>query len=218
MKATRRFVTSVVIVVFCLATAAGPSGQQKRPITHDVYDSWKSIQGTKVSRDGVWVAYALVLQDGDGELVVRNLQAGTEYRAPRGRDPVFTPDGKQVVFAKAPLKADTDKARKAKKKPDEMPRAGVGIVELSTGRVTTLAEHVKSFRLPDDPVSFVAYLAAPEGEAPARTGRDGQEGQEGKTPRKHEPGTDLVIRDLASGAEQVTHEVAEYAVSRDGSA
>src|SRR5262245_7199377 len=224
MQTTRRCLwTSVVTVVVFYLASAGPSGQQKRPITHDVYDSWKSIQGTKVSRDGTWVAYALVPQDGDGELVVRNLKTNAEYRAPRGRDPIITPDAKLVVFAKAPLKADVDKARKAKKKPEEMPKNGVGIVDLSNGRVTTLAEHVKSFRLPEDPLRFVAYLSAPD--AAARGARDGQERQEGqdrqegKTPaKKHEPGTDLVIRDLATGAQQTIAEVSEYAVSRGGSA
>jgi hypothetical protein len=37
-----------------------------------VYDSWKSIQGTKISLDGAWIAYALTPQEGDGELVVRS--------------------------------------------------------------------------------------------------------------------------------------------------
>src|SRR5476651_986009 len=93
----------------------------KKPITHDAYDSWKSIQGTKLSSDGVWLAYALQLQDGDGELVVRNLKTNAEIRAARGRAPVITSDAHFVVFEVAPLKADVDKARKAKKKPEEMP-------------------------------------------------------------------------------------------------
>src|SRR2546423_5492880 len=100
----------------------------KKPITHDVYDSWKSIQGTKLSRDGVWLAYALTPQDGDGELVVRNLKTNVEHRAPRGRDATITSDAKFVVFSIAPLKADVDKARKAKKKPEDMPKPGVGVI------------------------------------------------------------------------------------------
>src|SRR5215813_687262 len=89
-----------LVVLFCLGAAA--SAQQKKPITHDVYDSWKSIQGTRLSSDGVWLAYALVPQDGDGELIVRNLKTSAEIRAPRGRDPLITTDGKFVVFAVAP--------------------------------------------------------------------------------------------------------------------
>ena len=209
MRTPRRVWSSMATIALLWLASAGLFGQQKKPITHDVYDSWKSIQGTKVSRDGAWVAYALVSQDGDGELVVRNLNTNAEYRAPRGRDPIITPDGKFVVFAKAPVKADVDKARKAKAKPEDMPKAGVGIIDLASGRVTTIAEHVKSFRLPDDPVRFVALLT------PAPEGQERREGQVGKKP---EVGTDLIIRDLTSGAQQTIPEVAEYTVSRDGSA
>ncbi len=232
--------------LFLLAlVAAAPSAQapHKKPITHDVYDSWKSIQGTKISRDGLWVAYALVPQDGDGELVVRNLKTNVEYRAPRGRDPIITPDGKYVVFAKAPLKADVDRARKARggggggaaggrgrggnAGDTNGPRSGVGAINLATGEVTTFAEHVKSFKLPEEPVSFVAYLSQPE--APAGSGRAGRaggaggvgpEGQEGqdRSRRKHEPGSYLILQNLAGGDQTAIAEVAEFAVAKDGSA
>jgi dienelactone hydrolase len=225
MRGSLRQSRSVAMLVAFLLACAGSfmraqPAPHKKPITHDVYDGWKSIQGTKLSRDGVWLAYALVPQDGDGELVVRNLKTDVEYRAPRGKDPVITPDGRFVVFAKAPLKTDVDKARKAKKKPEEMPKAGVGVVDLANGRVTTLAEHVKSFRLPEDPVRVVAFLKGQEGQVgqEGRVGQVGREGQEGKARTKqHDPGTDLVVHDLASGREATIAEVAEYAVSKDGS-
>jgi hypothetical protein len=139
---------------------AQPAGA-KKPITHDVYDSWKSIQGTKISGDGVWLAYALTPQDGDGELVVRNLKTSAEIRAARGREPLITQDNRFVVYAVAPLKKDVDAARKAKKKPEDMPKAGVGVVNLSTGQATIVAEHAKSFRVPDDVTpQVVVYLVA----------------------------------------------------------
>jgi hypothetical protein len=73
----------------------------KKPITHDVYDSWKSIQGTKLSSDGVWLAYALTPQDGHGDLVVRNRNTSAEIRAARGREPLITQDSRFVVYAVA---------------------------------------------------------------------------------------------------------------------
>src|SRR4030095_8435993 len=131
-----RLVVALVLVGgFASAAAAQQNGAAKKAIAHDVYDSWKSIQGTRLSSDGVWLAYALVPQDGDGELVVRNLKTHDEIRAPRARDPLITTDNKCVVFALAPPKKDVDAARKAKKKPEEMPKNGVGFVNLSTGQV-----------------------------------------------------------------------------------
>src|SRR4030095_3898713 len=69
------------------------NGTAKRPITHQDYDSWRSIQAPQISRDGKFVAYAFLPQDGDGEVVVRNVASGVEWRAPRGyRPPIPPPD------------------------------------------------------------------------------------------------------------------------------
>jgi dipeptidyl aminopeptidase/acylaminoacyl peptidase len=221
-RIVRHIAVLVVILIACASPGRAQQAPHKKPITHDVYDGWKSIQGTKLSRDGVWVAYALVPQEGDGELVVRNLKTNVEYRAPRGRDAVITPDAKFVVFSKTPLREDVDKARKAKKRPEDMPKAGVGIIDLTTGRVTTFAEHVKSFRLPEDPVRVVAYLTEGPERREGQEGRDRQEGrenQDGKPrPKRHDPGTDLIVRDLASGTQATVAEVMEYAIAKDGSA
>ena len=37
---------------------AQPSPAGKRPLSYDVVDSWKAIQGTELSHDGQWLAYA----------------------------------------------------------------------------------------------------------------------------------------------------------------
>ncbi len=138
-----------------------------RPITHDAYDSWKSIQGVTLSRDGAWLAYTLAPQDGDGELVVRNLATGKESRHPRGKDATFTSDSRFVVFGIAALDAELDKAKKAKKKPEDMPKGGVGVVELAT-QATFTADRIKSFKVPKD---AGARARVPEGCGAEEQGR-----------------------------------------------
>ena len=234
MRQLLRMRGGAVFLFLCLSAAvAGTEARQqkaahKKAITHDVYDSWKSIQGTKLSRDGVWLAYALTLQDGDGQLVVRNLKTNAEHRAPRGRDATITADSKFVVFSMAPLKADVDKARKAKKKPEDMPKPGVGVMSLADGTVITAAERVKSFRVPEDSPRFVAILTAPPeraagGSASGRAGAErpdpeaqSEEGVSRKREKKKDPGTDLILRDLAAGTQTTIAEVADYAVAKDG--
>ena len=72
----------------------------KRPLTHQDYDSWRSIQAQQISRDGRFVAYAFMPEDGDGEVVVRNIESGAEWRAPRGYyPPVPPPDDPAVNVA-----------------------------------------------------------------------------------------------------------------------
>src|SRR5438094_781528 len=80
--------------------------QPKRPLSYDVVDYWKSIQGTRLSDDGQWLAYATTAQSEDGEVVVRNLRTGQEFKQARGTAPTFTPDAKFVVFTIAQAKAD----------------------------------------------------------------------------------------------------------------
>src|SRR2546426_4948545 len=85
------------LTAFCLlallVTSSGYAQQAaaKRPLTHNDYDSWRAIQGQLLSRDGKFVAYALVPQDGDGEVVVRNLASGVEWRALRRAAPANPP-------------------------------------------------------------------------------------------------------------------------------
>ena len=133
--------------------AAAPA---KRALTHQDYDSWRSIIAQQISRDGKFVAYAFVPQDGDGEIVVRNIATGVEWKAPRGYRPpvpppdeslpnsaellaeqarllrpVFTADSRFLIFGAEPTKAEVTKAKKEKKKPEEMPKNGLSIMDLS---------------------------------------------------------------------------------------
>ena len=52
---------SLALLVCLLIASVGLSAQTpaKRPISYDAYDGWRTIQGTKISRDGAWLVYAL---------------------------------------------------------------------------------------------------------------------------------------------------------------
>ena len=219
-----RWAVLVALAAACaIGLTATLSAQAKRPITHDVYESWKSIQGTKVARDGGWLVYALTPQEGDTELVAHNLTTGSEFRHPRGRDAVITADGRFVVFTIAPPKADVDKAKKEKKKPEEMPKNGLGIMNLSTGKVDAV-EKVKSFKLADEGSRLVAYLLEAEKakEAPKPEAKPDEKkpaaDPAAKKPRdkKKDAGTALVVRELATGTTVSINEVTEYTWTKDG--
>ena len=197
--------------------APAPASAAKRPIPHDAYDGWKSIQEPELSRDGVWLIYTLAPQDGDGELVVRNLNTGAETRQPRGRDATITPDSAYVVFRVAPPDAVLDKARKEKKKPDDMPKGGIGVLTLANGQVWT-ADRVKSFKVPEESSAVVAYLLEPAKKDPAeRTEKPADAKADGKKEKKKDPGAPLVVRQLASGSEATIADVVDYEWTKDGS-
>jgi dipeptidyl aminopeptidase/acylaminoacyl peptidase len=238
MKHRFSSIRSVFLIALCvltLAAAAGLALAAKKPLSYDAYDGWRSIQGTQLSRDGQWLVYALVPQDGDGELVALNLRTNKEYRSPRGKQPVITVDGKFVAFAVAPLKADVDKAKKDKKKPEEQPKSGLGIMNLSTGEVVTI-DRVKSFKVPEESGIVVAYLMEPpvkkdEEKKPEEKKEEAKKAPEikkeepkkgevkdekKKEEKKKEPGTELVIRELGTGKETKVAEVVEYAWTKNG--
>jgi dipeptidyl aminopeptidase/acylaminoacyl peptidase len=212
--------------------------EAKKPVNYDVYDSWRSIRGTVISRDGIWAAYALVPQDGDGEVVARNLKSGIEHKSPRGNSPVVTADGKFLIFAVAPPKAEMDKAKKEKKKPEEQPKSGLGIMDLATGEVASV-DRVKSFKVPEEGSSHIAYLKEPPPKKPEEK-KEEEKAEEKKTEekkepekkapgekkeetaeakkkeKKKEPGTDLFVRELATAKEVTIPEVVEYAWNKSG--
>ncbi|NTV82234.1 MAG: hypothetical protein HGA24_12550, partial [Candidatus Aminicenantes bacterium] len=147
------------------------------------------------------------------------------------------------VFTVAPVKAEVDKAKKDKKKPEEQPKSALGIMSLATGEVPTV-ERVKSFKLPEESSAFVAYLLepplkkpdekkdeAPKGEAqkepeakpevkPAVKPEPGKEAPKPEEPmkeeKKKEPGTDLVVRELASAKETKIAEVVDFVWNKPG--
>ena len=74
------FAISLAALAFQWPLTAQVPISAKRPLTYDVVDYWKSIQGTRLSDDGQWLAYATTAPGDDGELVVRNLRSGQEYK------------------------------------------------------------------------------------------------------------------------------------------
>jgi dipeptidyl aminopeptidase/acylaminoacyl peptidase len=242
------------IVRASVATQQKTAATTKRPLTHKDYDAWRSIQASQISRDGQFVAYAFMPQDGDGEIVVRNIAAGTDWRAPRGYRPpvpppddpganlaefqagqarllrpVFTYDNRFVVFGTEPAKADITKAKKDKKKPEEMPKNGLGIIDLANGS-TTKIERVKSFQVPEEGAGFIAYLMeapipekpsqpakgdATTSEGPAPTQTPATSRPQGRSSKKKEYGTELVLRDMSTGNERKFPDVLDYTFSKD---
>jgi dipeptidyl aminopeptidase/acylaminoacyl peptidase len=272
-------------IPFGVARAQQQAPAAKRPLTHQDYDSWRSILAQQVSRDGKFVAYAYVPQDGDGEIVVRNLATGVEWRAPRGYRPpvpppddpgtnvaeyqaeqarllrpVFTAETKFLVFSTEPTKAEVNKAKKEKKKPEDMPKNGLSIMNLSNGTVTRI-ERVKTFRVPEDGGGVIAYQleakaptrpepAASPGSSPepstspsteptatpssspepstspttepsavapsnAEPGAKPESQRPGRSRNKKEYGTQLVLRNTTTAAEQKFNDVLDFTISKD---
>ncbi len=132
--------------------------QTKKPLTHSVYDGWKSVGERAISNDGKYALYAINPQEGDGTLVIHDLQSGKKQEAERGYGAIFSQDNKYVFYKIKPRFADTRQAKIKKKKADEMPKDSFAIVVLGTDSIVKLPL-VKSFKAPEKGSGWLAYLA-----------------------------------------------------------
>ncbi|MET0517381.1 MAG: prolyl oligopeptidase family serine peptidase, partial [Burkholderiaceae bacterium] len=215
------------------ADTAGPAAMRAaaatpRPIGFDAFAGWRSIQGAVLSRDGAYAAYALVGQESDGELVVRRLADGREWRAPRGSAPAFSADGRYLAFALQPSRAELDQAKKDKKtQGEDLPKPGLGLMDLASGKVEITFERVKRFAWPEEGGAQLALLLeAPksarkkEAAADKSTGDEASDQAEAEAPgapaKKKEPGTELLLIDAASGQRRSASDVADFVWARSG--
>src|SRR5207237_9414083 len=142
--------------------------------------------------------------------------------------PVFAADNRFVVFSIEPTKAEVTKAKKEKKKPEDMPKSSLGIMDLSNGQVVRI-EKVKNFQVPEDGSGFIAYLLEPKpepkkpvdkdttattaegaGSNSTATPRSSGQSSSARAAKKKEFGSDLVLRNMADGTERTFVDVLDY--------
>ncbi|MDP1842792.1 MAG: hypothetical protein Q8K64_05175, partial [Sediminibacterium sp.] len=146
-----------IITSFTLLLLATVAFAQKKPLDHSVYDGWQNIVERTISNDGKYIAFTVNPQEGDGTLMVKTADGATKAIIARGYGMSIADNSQSLVCRIKPLFSETRDARIKKKRPDEMPKDSLAIVELSTGKITKIAR-IKSFKIPDESGIYVAYL------------------------------------------------------------
>ncbi len=210
----------IVAAAVLLAGGAIAAGQDKpagaassaslapapRPIALQDILAWKSIGSAELSPDGAWFMYKLSPLEGESEMVLKQVAGTKEYRfpigeAPRfgsGARPGFSADSRWAAFLSYPGSKEMKALRKDKKK---VTTAAV-LVDLASGDKTEF-EKVRGLAFSGDNPGFVAlHRYAPES----------QDKEKDKW-----TGSDLLLRELASGKEVNIGNVAEYAFDKSGS-
>lgn len=142
----------------CLLSVGGFA--QKKPLDHSVYDSWQSIGAADraISNDGKYVIYAVNPQEGDGVLYIQSTNGSYKKEIARGYNAIITDDNRFVVCRIKPLFKDTRDARIKKKRPDDMPKDSLAIVDLAGDKITKIAR-VRSYKAPEESTNgWIAYL------------------------------------------------------------
>jgi dipeptidyl aminopeptidase/acylaminoacyl peptidase len=246
--------TAAAVLFGLLALAAARTDAQppppKKVLTHADYDAWRTATGVTLSPDGTYVAYVVSPLDpaGGAEVIVRHLPGGKEIKVARGRpaaegtspgappaapsgSPRFSPNSAKVIFPLPPTKAELDRAKAAKAKPEEMPKPVLAVMDLPGGEITARLPYEKTYTTGGAGAGFLIYhkpaKVEPKDEAPPKAaptppvkGKFGpSKGGAGVTPAPRPVrtyGTELVVRNLATGSERSIADVAEYTLSKDG--
>jgi hypothetical protein len=213
----------VIAVVGIVVSAQAPSAS-KRPLTYDVVDYWKTIQGTRLSNDGKWLAYSVTSQAEDGELVVRNLATGKEFRHPRGTGPTFTEDGKFLIFSIAQTKAEEEKERVASEAAPATgtgaePAAGAGRAAGSGQAGGGQTAGAGQAAAAGGQTTGGGQAATAGGQTGGRAGRGGRSGAggAGQTARS-EPRTGMGVMTLADGKVTTVEKIGSFRVPDESSA
>ena len=157
-----RFLLAALVVASPSFAAAGGTPAPApllAPLDYKAYDSWNAIRGAKLSDDGKYLAYALVPEDGDPVLVVRNLGDGSERRQERATAPAFAASGRYVVATLLPPKHELDAARRSGKPAAEQPKNGLAILAASGSQPAELVATVRSVQVARNGGPVIAYLA-----------------------------------------------------------
>lgn len=147
-----------LLLILLLGTAGLSVFAQKKPLDHSVYDEWQNVNEHYISNDGRWVAYTITPQQGDGLLVIQASDSSWKKEIPRGYAATITEDNRFVICKVRPFFKDTREARIKKKKPDDMPKDSLVIVETGKDIVLTIPR-IQSYKTPENgDGQWMAYL------------------------------------------------------------
>lgn len=172
-----------------------------RPITFSDAADWQRVTGFSLSAEGKWCGFILMPNEGDVELVIREVNGDKKHSFTAGRSstpPRFTDDGKWVAFVKRALKKDAKAAEKTKQPvPSE-----VVLIHLESGDQRTF-KHGASFQFNDESSEWMAIRKQRSTNQP-----NGKESSSG---------TDLVLHHLGDNKQLNFGNVSAYAFNESGS-
>ncbi len=212
----------VAVVLVCLAPL-GAQNTAKRAMDIDDAIAFPALSQASLSPNGQWLAYRMAPSQGDADVTIRSVAGAQTWTIPAGQGGgsfSFSDDSKWVAIGTSPTKREADQARRTRRTLQN----GVTIVNLATGDKTNL-EKVRRFAFNGEMGGWIALdkygpQGAGGGAAAAGGGRGGRGGGApagGGGARSTAPrGTDLVLRELATGVEMNIGNVSEYAFDKSG--
>lgn len=184
----------------------------KKPLTLADASSWRSIRGTALSNDGKWFAHRVAPVEGEGDVILRSIADGKETKFPGGAgfgSLEFSFDSKWFAFIASPAPP-----KPGVPAPTPRPKPKVVLVNLANNEKTEF-EGIQSFQFSGESATHLAMRKAPDVPAAPPSAAPPVGPPSFPTPSSAS-GADLVLRELASGAELVFGNVSEFSFDKPG--
>jgi dipeptidyl aminopeptidase/acylaminoacyl peptidase len=207
----RLLLVTTLTILSATSWSPAPQAQQKRMLQPEDYGRWEqlSTQPTPLSPDGKWLVYGIVRSNRQNELRVQPSDGGEAIVIPFGERPAFTEDSKWLAYSIGFSEEQEAKLRKEKKPLHRQ----LGLLELATGKKTTV-DGIESFALAPTGTHIAMRRYGAERES-AGAGSGPTPG--GGNTEVVQPGTALVIRELATGRDTTFASVTDLAWQDEGS-
>ncbi|KZS42264.1 hypothetical protein AWE51_02145 [Aquimarina aggregata] len=125
---------------------------QKKVITHDDYDLWKSMSDVKISKQGKLVVSTIKTSTkmGDGYVEIYNTISGKKFTFFNGYETSISHDEKYVVFKRKPAYQKTRKEKKKKLKEANRTKDALFIYDVKNNKIHDSILNVKKYKLPKE--------------------------------------------------------------------
>jgi dipeptidyl aminopeptidase/acylaminoacyl peptidase len=172
------------------APAAAPVAPGSKVLTLEDYNRWRTIEGMVVSADGRVAAFVYgTRRKADPQLHLRSLSGGASHVIERATDPRLSDDGRWAAYR---LQAGWEELEKAEGETAMQAQ----LMDLESGETWTW-DNVDAFRFSRGGRALVVKRKKADAEA------------------EHE-GTDLILRHLGAGTEELLGSVQHFAYNKSG--
>ncbi len=196
-----------IYTIFALLPLLTGMAVAQKSITADDYTRWQTISGARISENGALVSYEINVPQGDGYLIVKDLNKTIADTLYRGSGASFGHNSKSLVYLIKPPVDVVKEAKRKKVKADDMPDDSLGVYQV-TNRTVTKFPQIKSFALSELATDWVVFLGKPVVLADTASGK----GNNSKKPENN----DLFTLHIPSGDTVRFTAVTDYKLAENG--
>lgn len=181
-----------IVFIYFISFGSLSAQNNLKVLNLEDYPKWKRVVSAGISPDAQWVVYGYRPNDGDDTLYLKNLADAKEYVVPGGTGPKFSLDSRWAAYLVQLPKVEREKLQKEKKPVTSKAE----LLNLETGEKYTV-DGAATFTFAEDSRHYAVKRIKSD-------------------PKAKHAGTDLIIRNLSTGANMNIGNVGQFGFNKPG--